>query len=215
MKKNPFKWPISALWGVVVVFLEMTFILTAILLWPTSSEPFSIFTNYHSDLGNSTPGYNSFLGAMYYNTGLAIQGTLVIMFFGGLYVLSPENDERNIKLTIGQIFGIITGVAWLMCGVYPEELLLMHLLWALIYFIAFIPAMILVSIEIIKDSEYSNSIGYFGLIAAIIDILFILLAGAIDNETLLPFILFMEFAMVWSSELWVLLIALNVLKVES
>ena len=215
MKKSPFKWPLSALCGVIVVFLEVTFILTAILLWPTSSEPFSIFTNYHSDLGNTTQGYNSFLGAMYYNTGLSIQGTLVIMFFGGLYVLSQEDEERNIKLIIGQIFGVITGVAWLMCGVYPEELLLMHLLWALIYFIAFIPAMILVSIEIIKDSEYNNSIGYFGLIAAIIDILFILLAGAIDNEALLPFVLFMEFAMVWSSEVWILLIALNVLKVES
>jgi hypothetical membrane protein len=101
-----------------------------------------------------------------------------------------------------------------MCGVYSEELLLMHLLWALIYFIAFIPAMILISIEVIKNSEYSNFIGYFGLIAVIIDILFILLVGAIDSEALLPFILFMEFAMVWSSEVWVLLIALNILKVE-
>ena len=214
MEKNPFKWPISALCGAVVIILEMTFILTAILLWPASSEPFSIFTNYHSDLGNSMPGYNSFLGARYYNITQGIQGTLIIMFFGGLYVLSPEGDQRTTKLTLGQIFGIITGIAWLMCGVYSEELLLMHLLWALIYFIAFIPAMILISIEVIKKSEYSNFIGYFGLIAVIIDIVFILLSGSINDESLLPFILFMEFAMVWSSELWVFLIELNVLKVE-
>lgn len=90
----------------------------------------------------------------------------------------------------------------------------MHVLWASIYFIAFIPAMILISIEIIKDSEYNNSIGYYGIIAVVIDIIFIIISGGIDDEALLPFILFMEFAMVWSSELWVLLIALNIFKVE-
>ncbi len=215
MKKNPFKWPLSTFCGVGVIFFEITFILAAILLWPSTSEPFSIFTNYYSDLGNSQPGYNSFLGARYYAMSQAIQGTFIIMFFGGLYVLSRDDDQKNIKLTLGQIFGIITGIAWVMGGVYSEELLLMHFLFALIYFIAFIPAMILISIEVIKDSKYSNSIGYFGLIAVIIDIIFILFSGSTNDEALLPFILFMEFAMVWTSELWVFLIALNILKVES
>jgi hypothetical protein len=41
MKKNPFKWPISTFCGVGVIFFEMTFILTAIMLWPSTSEPFS------------------------------------------------------------------------------------------------------------------------------------------------------------------------------
>ena len=214
MKKNPFKWPLSSFCGVGLIFMELTFIITAILLWPTSSEPFSIFSNYYSDLGNSQPGYNSFLGARYYNMSQAIQGTFVIMFFGGLHILSRDDDQRSIKLTLGQIFGIITGIAWVMAGVYSEELVLMHVLWASIYFLAFVPAMILISIEIIKDSNYNNKIGYYGLVAVIIDIIFIIISGGIDNEALLPFILFMEFAMVWSSELWVLLIALNVLKVE-
>ena len=149
---------------------------------------------------------------MYYNTGLAIQGTLVIMFFGGLYVLSQEDDQRNIKLTLGQIFGIITGIAWLFLGVYPGQLI-WHSLWAVIYFIAFIPAMLLISIELIKDSEYSNSIGYFGLIAGIIDIIFVFLWPT-NNDALLPIIFFMEFAMIWSSAVWILLVALNVLKLE-
>ena len=158
MKRNPFKWPLSARCGILVVILEMTFTFAAILLWPATSVPFSIFTNYHSDLGNSMPGYNSFLGANYYNASQAIQGTLIIMFFGGLYVLSQEDDRRNKKLVLGQIFGIITGFGWLMNGVYPEQLLLMHLLWALIYFVAFIPAMILISKEIIKNPDYNNSL---------------------------------------------------------
>ena len=68
MKNNPFKWSLSAICGVVVIILEMTFILASVLLWPAASGTFSIFTNYHSDLGNSMPGYNSFLGARYYNT---------------------------------------------------------------------------------------------------------------------------------------------------
>jgi len=219
MKKNPFKWPLSAMCGVVIIILEVIFIGTAILLWPATSEPFSIFTNYHSDLGNSMPGYNSFLGASYYNAAMAIQGTLLIMFFGGLYVVSQEDDERNTKLILGQTLGIITGIGLLMCGVYPEQLLLMHLLWSLIYFIALIPAMILVSKEIIKNPDYSNSIGYFGLIVAFIDIIFsvlftVLVLIVMSNGALQPFMLFMEFAGYWSSEVWVLLIALNVLKVE-
>ena len=214
MKNNPFKWPLRAICGVLVISFEMIFIGAAFLLWPAKSEPFSIFTNYHSELGVSMPGYNSFLGAMYYNTGQAIQGTLIVMFFGGLYVLSQEDDQRNRKLVLGQIFGIITGIGWLMNGVYPAELLLMHLLWALIYFIALIPAMILISLEIIKTPDYSNSIGYCGFIAAIINVIFFILAVVISNDILLPFMLFMEFALLWSAEVWMLLVALNVLNVE-
>jgi len=214
MEKNPFKWPLSAICGVLVIFLEMTFTLTAILLWPSSSGTFSVFTNYHSELGVSAPGYNSFLGAKYYNASQTIQGTLVIMFFGGLYVLSQEDDERSGKLILGQIFGIITGFAWLMIGVYPGELLLWHLLWANIYFIAFIPAMILISKEILENPDYNNSVGYFGIIAVIIDLVFLVLSIVISDGALLPFMLFMEWVMVWSSEVWVLLVALNVLKVE-
>ena len=214
MEKNPFKWPLSALCGTIVIILEIVFIGTAILLWPSTSEPFSIFTNYHSDLGNSMPGYNSFTGASYYNAAQTIQGTLIIMFFGGLYVLSRGDERSNTKLIIGQVFGIITGFAWLMNGIYPEEVLLWHLFWATLYFIAFIPAMILVSIEIIKSPNYSKSVGYFGLIAVCIDLIFIVLAVSINDVALLPFLLFMEFAMIWSSEAWLLLIALNILKIE-
>jgi len=165
MEKNPFKWPLSAICGVLVIIFEMTFTLTAILLWPSSSGTYSIFTNYHSDLGNAMPGYNSFLGAKYYNGSQTIQGILIIMFFGGLFVLSREDEPRNVKLMLGQVFGIITGIGWLFNGIYSEELLLMHLLFALIYFIFFIPAMILVSLEILKTPDYSNFVGYFGLIA--------------------------------------------------
>jgi len=215
MEKNLFKWPLSAICGVGVTILEMTFILAAILLWPSSSGTFSIFTNYHSELGVSAPGYNSFLGAKYYNATQVIQGTLIIMFFGGLFILSREDEPRNVKLTLGQTFGIIGGIGWLMNGIYSAELLSMHVLWASIYFIAFIPAMILISLVVIKDSEYSNSIGYFGLIVVIIDLIFIVLSIVISDGALLPFMLFMEFAMIWSSWVWVLLIALNVLKVES
>ncbi len=214
MEKNPFKWPLSALCGIVVIILEVIFIGTAILLWPSSSGQFSIFTNYHSDLGNSMPGYNSFTGASYYNAAQTIQGTLIIMFFGGLYVLSRGDERSNNKLIIGQVFGIITGFAWLMNGIYPEEVLLWHLFWALLYFIAFIPAMILISLEIIKSPNYSKSVGYFGLIAVCIDLIFIVLAVSINDAALLPFLLFMEFAMIWSSEAWLLLIALNILKTE-
>lgn len=215
MKKNPFKWPLSALCGVAVIFFEMTFILAAFLLWPASSGTFSIFTNYHSELGVSAPGYNSFLGAHYYNATQVIQGILLVMFFGGLFILSREDEPRNVKLTLGQIFGIIGGIGWLMNGIYSAELLSMHVFWASIYFIAFIPAMILISIEIIKISDYNNYVGYFGLIVVIIDLIFIVLLIVISDGAFLPFMLFMEFAMIWSSWVWILLIALNVLKVES
>ena len=215
MEKNPFKWPLSALCGVLVIIFEITFIFAAYLLWPASSGTFSIFTNYHSELGVSAPGYNSFLGAKYYNATQVIQGILIIMFFGGLFILSQDNESRNIKLALGQIFGIIGGIGWLMNGIYSAELLLMHVLWASIYFITFIPAMILISIEILKAPDYNNNIGKFGLIVVIIDLIFIVLSIIISDGALLPFMLFMEFAMIWSSWVWILLIALNVLKVES
>ncbi len=216
MKKNIFEWPLSVIFGILILLMELLFILTACLLWPTeTSGAYSIFTNYHSDLGNSSQGYNTAEGAAYYNAGQIIQGLAVIMFFGGLYTYFKKDQQKNVKLIIGQIFGIILGFGWLMCGIYSEEFLYEHLFWASVYFLGSIPAIILISIEIIKHPDYEKSIGYFGFLIILIDIIWIVLALVLLYvEPAPPFFLAMEFIIIWGIDIWFFLIALNIFKNE-
>ena len=100
MEKNPFKWPIAVIAGILVLVTDLFFNLNAILLWPTND--FSPFTNYHSDLGltKSGPrGHNSALGAQYYNCGQVFQG-LAVIFFASFPNSIVKGIPRNCTVSI-------------------------------------------------------------------------------------------------------------------
>ncbi|MHA1782332.1 MAG: hypothetical protein ACTSUL_02785 [Promethearchaeota archaeon] len=86
MEKNPFKWPIIVIAGILVWITEFWFNIPSILLWPTGD--FSPLTNFHSHLGDTD--LNSALGAQFYNYGQVFQGLAIILFAGGLYIFYGE-----------------------------------------------------------------------------------------------------------------------------
>jgi hypothetical membrane protein len=198
MERNPFKWPIAVIAGILVWVTEFLFNLPAALLWPTSN--FSPFTNFHSDLGSSTD--NSALGAQFYNCGQVFQGLAIILFAGGLYALYAERKWKNALLTLGQISTFLIGLGLIMNGVFSEDFQPQHGQWSEVIFYNIFIAELLVNIPLFfDDSKTKKFIAIFGLVAAGLNAFFV-----IGFDLFYP-AYFLEWVGIYVAEAWLGLIA--------
>jgi hypothetical membrane protein len=200
METNPFKWPLLIIAGILVWLTEFWFNLPAILLWPDGS--FSPLVNYHSDLGNTT--LNSILGAQYYNCGQVFQGLALILFGGGLYILYNEKLWQKILTILGQLSVILIGFSLIMNGVYSEDFQPWHGIFSEILFYNIFIAEILVNLPLLFRSKMYKSIAVFGLIAAAINLFFVV------GYDLLPTGQLIEWIGVYVAEVWLGLMTIGV-----
>ncbi|MFW9917634.1 MAG: hypothetical protein ACFFGZ_18685 [Candidatus Thorarchaeota archaeon] len=175
MEKNPAKWPLSVLFGFLVIISEITFAFVAYLKWPEArSGKYSIFTNWHSDLGSTYPGHNSLEGSLYHNVGIAIQGFALIMFAAGLYIFNVAKGQNQRVLLLTQVFGILAGFSYIMAGIYSLDLKEGHKFWASLIFITFVPFIGCLSYLFSKESGAKKWIGIYGFVVVFIDGIFAL-----------------------------------------
>ncbi len=208
-EKNPFKWPLSVLFGFIIILVEFAFTVKAYSLWPVEeSGAFNIFRNWHSDLGSSLSGYNSMEGAFYHNSGLIIQGFAIIMFCGGLSISLKESLQYKRLFLICQIFGILSGIALLMAGIYSLDLREDHKFWASCYFICIFPFIGLISYLFVHASGFKKWVGFYGIIVILFDGIFAL-------TFLSPIeIYFLEYFVIGSIQLFILLVAMSIFVSE-
>ncbi|MCK4310118.1 MAG: DUF998 domain-containing protein [Methanomicrobia archaeon] len=194
MEKNPFKWPIIFIGGIIVILSELFFNVPALLLW-SGPEPFSPLVNFHSDLGYSL--WNP-VGARFYNAGQVVQGLAVILFVGGFYVW--HRDTRHNVLRAGQIAGFLTGIGLIMNGIYSEDLMHAHNFWSFIIFLGIIVFMILVNSALLTHPEFMKPIGYFGFVIGLANMSFLFLGEVYPVS---------EFFAIYTTEAWAALILYN------
>ncbi|MFX1514081.1 MAG: hypothetical protein ACFFCQ_15995 [Promethearchaeota archaeon] len=209
MEKNPFKWPLSVLFGFIIILVEITFTIKAYSLWPIEeSGAFTVFRNWHSDLGSSLSGYNSIEGAFYHNSGIIIQGFAIIMFCGGLSISLRESFQNKYLFLICQIFGILSGFALLMAGIYSLDLREDHKFWASCYFICILPFIGMLSYLLIHASGFKKWIGFYGFFVILFDGIFAL-------TFLSPIeIYILEYFVIGSIQLFILLVAMSIFMTE-
>ncbi|MHA2233426.1 MAG: hypothetical protein ACXAB4_13165 [Candidatus Hodarchaeales archaeon] len=175
MERNPFKWPLSVLFGFLIIFSELIFTFRAYSLWPAEkSGRFSIFENWHSDLGSSLSGFNSVEGSFYHNIGIAIQGLALIMFCGGLYISDVAETPSKKCYLVAQLFGIAAGFSFLMAGIYSLDLENSHKFWASAIFISILPFIGILSYHFAKSPGNKKWIGFYGYAAVFVDFVFAL-----------------------------------------
>ncbi|MBD3255527.1 MAG: DUF998 domain-containing protein [Candidatus Lokiarchaeota archaeon] len=211
MEKNPLKWPLVVLAGIMIWITDIFFNLNAILLWPNGN--FSPFENYHSDLGRTIPGprgHNSELGAQFYNCGQVFQGVTVIFFAIGLSIAYTEEKRIRIILILGQIFGILVGIALIMNGIYSEDFQPYHGQWSEVIFISIMSTELLSNYALLKNPSFRKKIAYFGFVAGFINLFFLIVF--IGNIPILTY--FIEYLAIYGAEIWVALVAINAFKNE-
>jgi len=209
IEKNPFKWPLPVIAMILMWCTDLFFNLPSFLLIPDDMPPFTPFTNYHSDLGNFMTlnrrnFANSFIGAQFYNTGQVWMGLTIILFAGGLYFLYTEKKLQKYLVIIGQVFGILAGIALVMNGIFSEDTGEPHSFWSMVIFASIIGAELFINIGILLNPKFKKFIAYFGFATMAMSaiLLFLYLPPALNY--------FMEFIAIYIAETWITLLALNI-----
>lgn len=164
------KWAVLPIAGILVILFYCAFTFTSIVLFP---RPVSPLNDWLSDLGNSS--YNP-QGAIFYNVGCVLTGLALFPFFAGFYYWYTDEKWRKTLIMITQAVGFIAAFALMMIGVFSEDAGAMHHLWSLAFFIFNLLVLILANVSLMTHRRFIKPIGYYGLIVAVINLLFVGLA---------------------------------------
>jgi len=153
--------------GVLVIVLYCAFTLTAIALFPRSVSPLTVWL---SDLGNSSynPG-----GAIFYNVGCVLTGLALFPFFAGMYYWYTDGRWRKLMIMITQAVGFGAAFALMMIGVFSENAGPIHHSWSVTFFVLNLIVLILANASLITHRKFIRPVGYYGLIVAVINLLFV------------------------------------------
>jgi hypothetical membrane protein len=157
--------------GILVILFYCIFTFISIALFP---PPFSPIDNYLSDLGNSTYSPN---GAIFYNVGCILTGSALFPFFIGLFKWYRKEIWHKILIIATQIIGCYSGFALIMIGVFSEDFLAEHIYWSNVFFFLNLMVLILASIFLSLNPKFIKVIGLYGIIVAIINLLFVFVIG--------------------------------------
>ncbi len=165
------KMPLSCISGILVILFYCIFTLIAITLFPL---PFSPIDNWLSDLGNS--GYSP-NGAIFYNIGCILTGTALFPFYVGLHKWYREEIWHKILLIITQVIGCSSGFADIMIGIFPENYQPQHSYWSNVFFLLNLLVLVLGSAVLFTHPDFIKPIGFYGIIVALINLLFVFFIG--------------------------------------
>jgi hypothetical membrane protein len=156
--------------GILVILFYCAFTFTSIVLFP---RPVSPLNDWLSDLGNSS--YNP-QGAIFYNVGCVLTGLALLPFFAGFYHWYTDEKWRKSLIMITQAVGFIAAFALMMIGVFSEDAGAIHHLWSLVFFVFNLLVLILANVSLMTHRKFIRPIGYYGLVVAVINLLFVGLA---------------------------------------
>jgi hypothetical protein len=184
-----------------MIFCFFTF--TAIVF---SSEPLNAINNNLSSLGDF---YDNPKGAIFFNLGMVFTGFTTIFFYVGLYKWLT-NKGKKILLNTAMIAGVTNSIAIIMARIFSEtrETYALHELWSLLIFISFLPILFSINVTLIEYPKFSKTIAYYGIVVAIIDLIFLILLIISGIEANIPLF---EWLSVFSYISWVGLLSYSTL----
>jgi hypothetical membrane protein len=156
--------------GGLVILFYCAFTLTSIALFPRSVNPSNTWL---SDLGNST---YSPKGAIYYNVGCILTGLALFPFFAGFYYWYTDEKWRKLGIMASQAVGFVAAFSLMMIGVFSEDAGSIHHLWSVVFFVFNFVVLTLTNVSLITHRNFIKTIGYYGLIVAVINLLFVVLS---------------------------------------
>lgn len=165
----PRKWPISLVAGIGVISTYWTCTLVALYFYFSTGFYNPVF-NWMSDLGSFALNPN---GALYFNIGCILSGLGLFPFFFGLYewYIGGKRNKNLTKAT--QVAGFISAFAMIMIGVYPEDLLAIHITWALTLFMVNTMTLIFPAIALYQYS-FTKNVAKFAIFTACVNILLLI-----------------------------------------
>lgn len=158
-------WFLSArVLGILIVSIYMVMTILALTQYPL---PFSPMTHWLSDLGNR--GVNP-AGSIFYNLGIYITGSLLILFFLSLGSLRMQGSKpQNIMLVLTQAIGIFGSIAMIMSGIFSIDQPQTHTLFSKYLFIGLGTAFGFSVAAFHYHKEFKRWILFIGVITTLTD----------------------------------------------
>jgi hypothetical protein len=168
-------WQAAVIPGILGVFFYCVFTFISFLFFPA---PFSPFEHVLSELGVSSSNPN---GAVFYGVGVILLGGSLVPFFIGLYHWLSDG-ERKRRSDVVLVAGVFTGVSLVMTGVFPGEFLVLHFIWAMLFFIFFALTIVMMNTALFSRPRIDRRISVYGYLVVAFDLIFliqILLGGLV------------------------------------
>jgi hypothetical membrane protein len=121
-------------------------------------------------LGNST--YNP-RGAIFYNVGCILTGLALFPFFAGFHSWYTNERWRKLLMLITQAIGFLAAFSLMMIGVFSENAGPVHHLWSVAFFVLNLLVLILANAALLTHPKFFKPVGYYGLIIAVINLMFV------------------------------------------
>ena len=163
--------PILSVAAIFVILFYCAFTLTSIVLFPSAFSP---VVNYLSDLGNSTFSPN---GAWFYNAGCILTGLALFPFYAGLFEWYTKERKRKLLLVATEVVGLVSAFSLIMIGVFSEDSMAQHLFWSEVFFVFNLLVLILANVSLMTHPKFIKPIGYYGLVVAAVNLLFVVLTS--------------------------------------
>lgn len=154
-----------------MILFYCAFTLTSIVLFPSAFSP---VVNYLSDLGNSTFSPN---GAWFYNAGCILTGLALFPFYAGLFEWYTKERKRKLLLVATEVVGLVSAFSLIMIGVFSEDSMAQHLFWSEVFFVFNLLVLILANVSLMTHPKFIKPIGYYGLVVAVVNLLFVVLTS--------------------------------------
>lgn len=194
--------PLATIGGVLAILLFCVFTFTSAVRYP---GPFSPVDNWLSDLGTATKNP---AGDVYFNVGCILTGVSLLLMMAGMSAWRSGDPRKDRALMAGQACGGASAFALMLIGVFVEGTAY-HGILAMMFFLLLFLFLVLANVAVWKHPAYRRWIGYYALVAIVIDLVFIYTFFAYDHAPA------WEWLAVFSALLWVGLLAGNALELEA
>lgn len=166
------KYSLTLISGVLYIINFIIFVIISALFLPkypvsisiyrTIVFPFSVLSNFLSDLGNYF--YNP-QGAIFFNIMLIINGILLILFFYNFPIIPSimKYTNNSFVINIVKILGISCGILTTLLGIYPDSNPIIHSILSYVFFLFVINTFILISIIIVNHPLYLFLLDIFAI----------------------------------------------------
>jgi hypothetical membrane protein len=166
------RMPLSTLSALCLAIVFCSFTALSIVYYP---YPWSPATTFLSDFGNLSM---SPAGALIYNAGCIMTAVAAVAFYVGM-----DDWNGGALLGIGRIFGVSSGVALAMIGVFSEDFPPQHRFWSYFFFVINFFAILLTNVSLMHKESYGKSTTITGFsLSAVTLVSFLFWGGAPSVE---------------------------------
>lgn len=181
----------------IVVFCSS--ITISMMMYPKSFSPVD---NWISDLGNHNINPD---GAVFFNIGCILSGLILFGFYAGMSIWKVRRT-RKAGMNIGRLIGFISAFSLMMVGVFSEEYVPYHFIWASTVFITTLLAQALITLSLTGHEKLIKAIWYYAFISVAASLAFIV---TVASGIRMPIL---EWLSVFLTQVWAAALAYNMLN---